>query len=247
MSTEHVLILGATGETSIVFLNQYLSLNTKTPLLTLYIRASGRSKLPKAVESCSTIRIVEGGLTDRAALVEALSADGSFPQVTTVLSFLGAYVSFYYFLTRQKPTPITDAFNSTILPAMREVGVKRIFALSTPSAFQYPEETAKMTWGVWLGLLPPKVIVPQGNAEMAGIAQAVILAGAADSQLEWTVFRVPFLTHEDPNAEVSVGEMFKDFRGTTKLTRGSLSKWLFAELTERKHVRRAPAVGNVAA
>lgn len=245
MSEEHVLLLGASGETGIVFLNHYLTL-TNAPLLTLYIRASGRAKLPKTVADSPNIRIFEGGLTDRQAFEKALSAGGPFPQVTTVLSFLGAYISLWYFITRQKPTPIADAFHSTILPTMREVGVKRILALSTPGGFKYPEESAKMTWSAWLNLLPPKIIVPQGNAEMAGIAEAVILAGAEDGQLEWTVFRVPLLTHEDPDAVVSAGELFKDYRGTWQLTRGSLSKWLLAELVERKHVRRVSMVGNAA-
>lgn len=245
MAKEHVLLLGGTGETGIVFINQITALGNSAPLVTLYIRASGRSKLPATANDRPNIRIVEGGLTDRAALKTALSADGSFPQVTTVISFLGAYMSLWYFLTRQTPHPIADAFSSTILPAMQEVGVKRILALATP-AFQYPEETKKMTWGVWLQLLMPKVVVPQGNAEMKYIANAVVEAGESDKDLEWTVYRVPMLNHGDANAVVSAGELFKDFTGTFDLSRGSLSKWLLAELVERKHVRRAPMVGNIA-
>lgn len=246
MTKEHLLLLGGSGETGIVFINLILSLGSSAPLVTLYLRASGRSKLPAAVKDSSNIRIVEGGLTDRAALKTALSADGSFPQVTTVISFLGAYVSFWYFVTRQTPHPIADAFNSTILPTMREVGVRRILALSTPNGFQYAEETKKMTWGAWAHLLIPKVVVPQGNAEMVHIANAVVHAGALDKDLEWTVYRVPMLNHGDANAVVSAGELFRDYTGTWDLTRGSLSKWLLTELDERKHVRKAPMVGNVA-
>ena len=245
MPKQHILLLGGSGETGIVFINQVIALGSAAPLVTLYLRASGRSKLPAAVNDSSNIRIVEGGLTDRTALKTALTADGSFPQVTAVISFLGAYMSLWYFLTRQTPHPIADAFNSTILPTMHEVGVKRILALSTP-AFQYPEETKKMTWGAWVQLLMPKVIVPQGNAEMKHIADAVVYAGAMDKDLEWTVYRVPMLNHGDANEVVSAGELFKDYTGTWDLSRGSLSKWLLAELKEKKHVRRAPMVGNVA-
>lgn len=246
MSKQHLLILGASGENGVDLLNQVISLGTSAPFITVYVRQSGRAKLPKAVSGSSNIRIVEGGLTDRSALKKALNADGSFPQATAVISFLGAYMSLYYFLTRHTPHPIADAFTDTILPTMGDVGVKRILALSTPSAFQYPEETANLTWGAWAMTLIPKFVVPQANAEMVHIAQAVLLAGAHDDQLEWTVYRVPQLTQGDANAVVSAGELFKDYSGTWELTRGSLNKWLLAEVEERKHIRRAPMVGNVA-
>lgn len=231
--------------TGTVFLNQIISQGSSAPLITLYIRASGRSKLSAAVNNSPNIRIIEGGLTDRAAFKTGLTADGNFPQVTTVISFLGAYMSLWYFLTRQAPHPIADAFKSTILPTMREVGVKRILALSTPS-WQYPEETKNMTWRVWFWLLFPKFVVPEGNAEMKNIAKGVVQAGDSDKELEWTVYRVPMLNDGDANKVVSAGELFKDFTGTFDLSRGSLSKWLLAELDERKHIRRAPMVGNVA-
>jgi nucleoside-diphosphate-sugar epimerase len=243
---QHVLVLGATGVSGLAFLHEVTSRGPSAPLVTLYTRLSGRSKLPADVADNSNVRIAEGGLTDRAAVKKALSADGSFPQVTAVISFLGAYASLYYTVTRQTPHPIADAISSTILPVMREVGVRRIIALSTPGGFQYPEETEKMSWGFWLHVLPTRLFVPQGNAEMTQIARVLILAGAQDKELEWTIFRIPMLNNGDANAVVSAGEWYKDYKGGWDLSRGSQARWVLNELEERKHVRRAPMVGNVA-
>ena len=245
---EHLLILGASGASGLALLEQVLRLGDSAPLLTLYIRASGRSKLPKTIDGQPNIRIVEGALSDRKNIAKALSPDdhkSGFPKVTTVISFLGAYVSLHHLLTRSKPTPISEAFETAILPAMNEQGVKRIFALSTLSAFQYPEEARKMTWYYWFQMLQPRIIVPQGDAEMRGIANAVVVAGAQNPELEWTVYRVPYLTDSKAVLKISAGTLFEDFAGGTTLSRPAMVKWVLDELVERKHVRKAPLLGDV--
>lgn len=247
LQREHLLILGATGATGVIFVSHVLSLDNSTgPMLTLYVRPSAQHKLPGAAHGHPRVRIVEGALTNRAKLVEALSpsSDSSFPKATAVISLLGAYPSLYYLLTRQTPTPIADAFEFTILPVMKEVGVRRILALSTGSGFLYPQEREKLTWGWWFKLLPPKVMVPQGDAEMRAIAEVVMRASGG---LEWTVFRVPFLTNDDQEKKISVGEIFKDFDGTNSLARPALVKWLLREVGERGWVGRAPMVADAVA
>ncbi|ETN41515.1 uncharacterized protein HMPREF1541_03451 [Cyphellophora europaea CBS 101466] len=245
MTEEHLFLLGGSGETGIIFISQLIALGDAAPLVTLYIRASGRAKLPAGVHSNARFRVTEGELTDRKTLVKSLSADAKFPPVTTVISFLGAYMSLYYFLTRRKPTPIADAFNTSILPAMREAGVKRIIALSTPSGFQYPEETSKISWAWWAKIHIPRIMVPQGDAEMRDIAKAVLYAGAEDKDLDWTIYRVGYLGDANPDISIVVKETLLNFEGDS-VTRGSLSKWLLQEVEERKWLRKAPLVGNTA-
>lgn len=265
--TEHILLLGASGATGLTFIKHQLSLpdSSLKPYLTLYIRSAARTKLasvlpvPTEQSSESTvlathkIRIVEGSLTDSDKVVTALSSSGTFPLVTAVISLLGAYISPYYFITRSKPTPITDALTSVFLPAMSNLGINRILVLSTPSAFPVPSEAANMSWGWWFSNLIPKIVVPQGSAEMEGIAKAVLKQGVSEATtsqpgLRATVFRVPFLTNVEGSWTKEVRAFVLGGAGNTEnktLTRESLVVWLLEEVEKGRWVDKAPVLANL--
>ncbi|KAJ7627616.1 hypothetical protein DFH06DRAFT_1227680 [Mycena polygramma] len=221
-----ILILGATGVSGLAFIQVALS-EPNPPQLTLLVRS--RAKLPAEVEQQT--RVVEGSLTDRDALMKAM--DG----VDTVISFLGAYISLSAFVFRTKTTPIADAFPG-ILSVMRAKGVKRIFALSTPSFS--PDPTEVFSWGWTLYSLMPKVVVPQGNAEMVAIGKTV----AAADDLDWTVFRVPHLTEESVDLPVAAGVIGPDYRNSFNLSRASMAAWILKEIEENKWVKKAPMLVN---
>lgn len=258
---QHILLLGASGLSGLAFIQEYLEISddgTK-PYLTLYVRKSGRAKLATVLDSTKAddnpkakIRIVEGELDDSRAIQKALAADDSRPQVTTVISVLGAYMSLYYFLTRMKPTPITDALNDTIIPAMNELQITRILVLSTASAFPLAEEKERQSWGWYSHNLLPTIVVPQGSAEMKGIAHAVLDGshGRINSKhgLEATVFRVPFLN--DERGDLDVRAFVIGGQGNTEnktLSRRSQAKWLLAEVDNRQWVNAAPMLCNTSA
>jgi hypothetical protein len=79
--------------------------------------------------------------------------------VTTVISFLRAYISLSHALFRTKPPPIASAF-PVIFSSMHTNGVSRILVLSTPSAFLQPAETLSWKWAFY-NVMPP-MLVPQG-------------------------------------------------------------------------------------
>lgn len=91
--TGSILILGATGASGLAFIQFALS-QANPPSLTLYVRS--RAKLPVGIEKKA--RIVEGNLTDERALLDALEG------VDTVVSLLGAYVTFSAFILRTTST-----------------------------------------------------------------------------------------------------------------------------------------------
>ncbi len=256
--TEHVLLLGASGATGLVLIKYHLSFpeSSKKPYLTLYVRPSSISKLLPVLSESNTsstpapkIRIAKGGLDDKSALTQALSANSSFPRVTTVISLLGAYFSLYHFLTRTTPTPITMAFNTTIVPTLTNLHIPRILVLSTLTGFPVPSEQASKSWGWWLQSLAPRIMIPQGSAEMKGVAEAVMDNSGQElvcrHGLEATVFRVPFLNDAEDGAEARtfvIGE-----EGATEnqnLSRGPLVRWLLGEVEEGKWIGRAPLVTN---
>ncbi|KAF7981582.1 hypothetical protein HWV62_32622 [Athelia sp. TMB] len=186
-----ILLLGATGVSGLAFIQEALQWPIP-PKLTLYVR--NPSKLPAGTEV--NARIVKGELSDEAALASAM--DG----VDTVVSVL----------------PIADDLK-TVLKLMKVNGVRRIFALSTPSYF-VPGET--------------------GKAEMVAIAEAV----AAEKDLDWTIFRVPNLTEASSDLPVYAGLLGPDYTGSLSLSRGSQARWILKEMEDNAWIKQAPAIGN---
>lgn len=160
--------------------------------------------------------------------------------ITTVISFLGAYVSLTKFLTRDTSTPIADSF-PTIIRAMKDNNVKRLFALSTPAYWVKGQDVATLKMKVYL--LMPVVVIPQGNAEMKKIAENVV-AEADKAGIEWTIFRVPHLTEKAADLPVWAGFVGPEWKGSLDLSRRSQARWVLKELEERQWVRKAPFLGN---
>ena len=90
-------------------------------------------------------------------------------------------------------------------------------------------------------------MAPQGNAEMAKIAENVVAgasAGRGEEGIEWTVFRVPHLTNNVPDRPVWAGFVGPDHKGSLELSRKSQARWLLREIEERQWVNKAPFLGN---
>jgi hypothetical protein len=184
--------------------------------------------------------IATGSLGDFSALSAAMESNA----ITIVISFLGAYVSLAKFITRDTSTPIADCF-PTIIAAMKANHIKRLFALSTPSYWVVGQDV--QTWKIRLYSQLPKLMAPQGHAEMAKIAENVVagaLAGRGEEDMEWTVFRVPHLTNNAPDRPVWAGFVGPDHKGSLELSRKSQARWLLREIGERQWVNKAPFLGN---
>ena len=137
---------------------------------------------------------------------------------------------------------------------MKSKGIRRILALSTPSYYAHPETVSEISglitqsrlifqqrsffMSAWL-LMPP-LFVPQANAEMIAIAEAV----AAEEDLDWTIFRVPHLNEGNADFPVWAGLLGPDYKGSLELSRASQARWLLNEIDERAWIRAAPALGN---
>ncbi|KEF61036.1 uncharacterized protein A1O9_02600 [Exophiala aquamarina CBS 119918] len=246
MQGQHYLLLGATGASGVEFIQQVLEEAAQKPVphVTLFIRSGSESKLPSAALDHANFRLVEGSLADPQAIQKALAADEKFPTATIVVSFLGAYMTLKPLFTRDKSHPIADAFTSSILPTMKASNVSRIIALSTPTGCYSAEEAKTVPWKWWFYMQMPRLFAPQGNSEMAGIANAVISVGNKDRDLEWTVFRVPHLTDGLRDAAVVAGLLDQNYTASLDLSRGSLVKWMFNEVNEKAWIRGTPMLAN---
>lgn len=215
------------GVSGLVFIQAALK-QKNVPQLTLFVRTA--SKIPATISANTNVRIVEGSLSNDLALEDAMT------DVNTVVSFLGAYISLNAAVMRTKTTPIADSF-PTVFRAMRAKGVKRILALSTP-AFLLPED--QLSWKWYMYLCIPPAFAPQGNAEMAAIAKQL----AAQSDLDWTVFRIPHLNDGAADLPMEAGALGPQYRGTTELSRASMVRWVLKEIEQGNWVKDAPVLGN---
>lgn len=246
MDREHILLLGGTGISGVAFLNHCLILSAPSrPYLTLYVRSA--AKLPSSVKTSpppAKIRTVIGELDSPSHFANALAEFDDFPPVTTVISLLGAYVTLSPIFTRffyAQPTPIADAFESNIMPQLKKHRVKRLLSLSTSTAIKSDLERRTMPWRPYLFSFIPLIFAPQGNEEMKGIAKHTI--EGAGTELEWTVFRVPFLT-DAPDKGVYAGDLTAEYPWIGTLSRQSQAKWLLTEIEDRKWVGKMPMLND---
>ncbi|CAI6089401.1 unnamed protein product [Clonostachys chloroleuca] len=83
MDSNVILVLGATGQSGLAFIEEALQL-AEPPKLVLFVR--NKSKLPDTAIQSVKVSVVSGDLAD----YEALSFAMQQHSVTTVVSFLGA-------------------------------------------------------------------------------------------------------------------------------------------------------------
>ena len=220
-----------------MFIKAALSYPSK-PHLTLLVRTP--SKLNPEWLSHPQITVIEGSLTGTTAVFKA-AADA-----TSVVSFLGAYITLSNFLTRDTSTPIANALESRLFPAMKAAGVKRIIMLSSVGRFQRPGDY--VPYGkYWLfTYVAPKTVVPGGAAEMKRIGEVTVEQGN-ELGLDWTVFRIPHLNDGDAEGELPVEvarNVDAEYKGGLELSRASLVNWILRELEEGKWIGETPVLGN---
>jgi len=124
-----------------------------------------------------------------------------------------------------------------MLKVMKAKSVRRILSLSTSSFYVHPE--TRLLYMSASQLLP-LIFLPQGNAEMVAIAEAV----AAEDGLDWTIFRVPHLTEGSPDLPVYAGLLGPDYKGSLSLSRARQARWLLQEIKEKTWIKGAPMLGN---
>lgn len=118
MSPSKILVLGGTGPAGLCLLRELLHRNHS---VVAYARSP--SKIPSSISSNPLLSIVKGDMDDLKTFSAALNG------CSTVISHLGPNIKD----THIAPTMYPDMFRNTVIPAMRERGVKRLiitFALS---------------------------------------------------------------------------------------------------------------------
>lgn len=215
-----VLVLGGTGAIGLLLIPNLLKAGHN---LTLYVRSP--QKLPSAIHSDPRVRIVQGELTDSAALLDALTS----VQADAVVSVLGPYV-----FSHPASKPISRCY-SLLIAHMHALGVggpKRLIVLGTTSQSD-PNDQRDLP--LWLSMKLIGLISPSSLADILENAEVVRKEGA---DLEWTIVRCPWLTNG------MTGRYQAGYKGDGKrsifLERAGYAAFVVDELRDRKWVQKAP-------
>ena len=218
-----LLILGSTGPSGLELVRAALK-DIPDAELVLYVRSP--QKLPEEIKSNPAVTVVEGTLEDTAALERALEG------VDAILSALGPMGP-----SHPKNTPIAK-FYGRLLKLMRERGIKRFLVLGTASAPD-PEHDG-FSLGHKAMVLSVYLLINSAYKETRALGE--LLRGPEGKDIEWTMVRVPYLTHEDRTD--TVAGYIGDGRLGLKLSRKGFAKFMVDELKNRQWVRKMPEISN---
>ncbi|MEK7912949.1 SDR family oxidoreductase [Burkholderia contaminans] len=212
---KNVALFGATGPTGTHIIEEALK---QGYTLSVYTRDA-----KKLASFAGRIEIVVGDLQDQSAIAKCIQG------ADAVISALGPNG-----LKVQGDKPVMHGL-SNIIAAMKRAGVRRLVQIST-AAYRDPKDGFAFKPHAFALLF--KVIARNGYEDIKATGELV-----ANSNLDWTLVRIPNLKDGPADGSVDVG-----WYGTTKLgmklSRGNLAKFLVDQLTDRKFVRAAPGIAD---
>ncbi|KAG6812061.1 hypothetical protein H0H92_004592 [Tricholoma furcatifolium] len=218
----HVLILGATGATGILLSRRVLEAIDSSTLV-LYVRSV--EKVPDDLKSHPSVTVLQGQLTDRDALANAMGG------VDVVLSALGPIVKNGPFHPRN--TPLAHAY-ITIIDLMHQQGIKRLICLGTASikdpADKFDLAFAILVNGVAIG-------ARTAYNDVVAIGENVRTYGV---DLNWTIVRVPLLTNQV--SENVIAGYIGDGRTNTWLSRAGFAAFVVDQIEKADWIQKAPLI-----
>ena len=210
-----VALFGATGPTGRHIIDEALKQGYN---LSVYTRDA-----KKLASFAGRVEVVVGDLQDHSAIATCVQG------ADAVISALGPN-SF----KSQGDKPIMHGLTN-IIAAMKHAGVRRLIQVST-AAYRDPKDGFAFKPHAFALLF--KVIARKGYEDIKATGELV-----ANSDLDWTLVRIPNLKDGPADGRVDVSWYGKTKLGT-KLSRGNLAKFLVDQVTDQKFVRAAPGIAN---
>ncbi|ADX44650.1 NmrA family protein [Paracidovorax avenae ATCC 19860] len=210
-----VALFGATGPTGRHLIEEALKRGYR---LSVYTRDA--AKLASFAEK---VDIVVGDLQDRNAIAKCVQG------ADAVISALGPNG-----LKTQGDRPVMHGL-SHIIAAMQQAGVRRLVQIST-AAYRDPKDGFDL--GSRANALMFKLIARKAYDDIKATGELI-----ANSDLDWTLVRIPFLKDGPANGKIDVGWYGKTRLGS-KLSRGNLADFLVGQIADKKFVRAAPGIAN---
>lgn len=212
---KNIALFGATGPTGRHIIEEAL---TQGYNLSVYTRDA-----KKLASSAGRVEIVVGDLQDQSAIARCVQG------ADAVISALGPNS-----LKVRGGKPVMHGLTN-IIAAMKHAGGRRLIQIST-AAYRDPKDGFAFKPHSFALLF--KVIARSGYEDIKATGELV-----ANSDMDWTLVRIPNLKDGPADGHVDVGWYGKT-RLSTKLSRGNLAKFLVDQVTDRKFVRAAPGIAN---
>ncbi|KAF3034366.1 hypothetical protein E8E11_002977 [Didymella keratinophila] len=235
MSPSKVLVLGGTGPAGICVLRELLY---RSHPVVAYARSP--SKAPLDLSSNPQLTVIKGEMGDYKTFSSALEG------CSAVISHLGGDIN----NPHSNPTMYTDMYRSTVIPAMREHGVKKILLMGTISISR-PEDSSILVRPLIMAYLRLKA-----DAMYRDLIANTNMFEAEAGDLDWTIFRIAAIPGE-PDEESwrkgrEEGKLYVGPMGakgwTMNTNRSLLARWLVDAVEGRAEewVRKMPAVTRLA-
>ncbi|KZS99089.1 NAD-P-binding protein [Sistotremastrum niveocremeum HHB9708] len=213
-----LLILGATGQIGQHVVDAALEAQHS---LVLYVRSP--KKLPADLKLNSNVSIVEGDLTNKEALSEAVKG------VHAVISAIGPS-----FFGHPAGNPLTAAY-TLLLELMKDHDVKRVILLGTASN---KDENDKSSIIFDTTVLGAYLFGHSAYSDVVAFGKEI---RAASPEVLWTLARVPVLTNTEAAYHAGyIGD------GETKpyLSRKAWALFVVGEVTSNLWIKKAPMISS---
>ncbi|MFZ4452753.1 NAD(P)-dependent oxidoreductase [Salibacterium aidingense] len=205
----NLLIFGATGRTGKIVVRKALEQGHH---VTVYVRDP--SKLEQGPEA---LTIIQGELMEQDKIEKAVQGQD------VVISLLAPH-------GRIPGKPITKAITRT-LRGMEKHDVQRIITVGTPSITEKQDAFDAKYKLIKTG---ERAFTKEQTDDVIDAAEAV-----RQSDRDWTIVRVPFLTNKPGNNMVKAG-FLGDGNFRTKLSREDLAMFILSQLDNDTYSRQAP-------
>ncbi|MCW2283705.1 putative NADH-flavin reductase [Rhodoblastus acidophilus] len=210
-----ISLFGATGPTGKYLIEEALRQGYS---LSVYTRDAG-----KLAAYADKIDIVVGDLETQDAIKKCVTGSAA------VISALGPNS-----LAVKGTLPVMHGLGN-IMTAMKDANVNRLIQVST-AAYRDPKDRFDFKSQAMLAVL--KLIARKGVEDVQATAKLI-----SDSDLNWTLVRIPNLKDGPSDGDIDVGWYGQRKLGT-KLSRGNLAKFLVDQIASREFTRAAPGIAN---
>ncbi len=211
-----IIIFGATGRTGLPLVIQALAAGHD---VTAFVRNPNKIQIGHA-----KLRIVRGDLDDAVGIEAAIAGQDA------VLSALGP-------IPAGRKDVMGVAFTN-IIAAMQKTGVKRLISLTGAGVSQPGDEPKLINKfiSLMLNLISKDTIID--SSEHARLVR--------DSNLDWTIVRVPMLTDVPANgpAERNVRVGMVGINDGMRIARSDVAAFMLKVLEDRSHIHAAPVISS---
>lgn len=205
-------LFGATGRTGKHILEQALEAGHE---VTALVRSP-----EKLITSGDQLKVIQGNVTDAARVEEAVAG------ADAVISALGP--------TDNKPTFTVSRGTALIIDAMEKHGVRRL-VVSAGAGVEVSQDDPQFINKV-IGFLV-RTFSKNVYEDMARTVEAV-----RNSNLAWTVVRVPMLTDDPAKGNVKVAYVGKGMGA--RITRADMAEFMLQQVEDDAYLQQAPAISN---